>query len=319
MSLYDNTQNDKLIEYGSQTHLTTVPDMILPIETKLLRYRVYCNDNPFELSYAAEAEIKDDESLMDAIDWTCVNDEFQDLVDEAIDQFDIGTRGTFDVWSLLEQIVEAGKEFIRSKTSSIIVKVDELDEQDNVLNTFKISLSAILQDQVELRCQDEGGACVAGRFVEHSLFKFVERGQWQFALVRNGEYLVDPSEWPVPIIHNNCCVWKFGENEFEPEMWFGVPNQAPLDIWKAKAASEKNESIWFEEDEWSILAKIIGDYDDYFMTWYFPECGNSVPDIDEIKNTCPVSWDANDSDESLKSKISSYMIEIMKHTIAFEE
>ncbi len=33
---------------------------------------------------------------------------------------------------------------------------------------------------------------------------------------------------------------------------------------------------------------IIDDCYDGFLTWYFPECGRSGPDMDKIKETCPI-------------------------------
>lgn len=32
----------------------------------------------------------------------------------------------------------------------------------------------------------------------------------------------------------------------------------------------------------------IDDCYDGFLTWYFPECGRSGPDMDKIKETCPI-------------------------------
>lgn len=130
--------------------------------------------------------------------------------------------------------------------------------------------------------------CDVGGIIESSLYKFSEEGLWRVGLECSDEIITDPACWPEPIIDNGTVIWKKNDCIYKPILWYGT-SETPVSPWTIhECMSEKEYGFWEETDEWYIMEYIIDDCDDGFLTWYFPECGRSGPDMDKIKETCPI-------------------------------
>ena len=90
---------------------------------------------------------------------------------------------------------------------------------------------------------------------------------------------------------NDQIVWEKDGIEYEPILWFG-DSDIPEEPWMISTSmSEEKLGFWFEVEPWFILESIIEDCDDIFLTWYIAECGLGVPDIESIREKCPIVFD----------------------------
>ena len=63
--------------------------------------------------------------------------------------------------------------------------------------------------------------------------------------------------------------------------------------------------FWFDYDY--LMENLQGAPDQMFLVWYIYECGMYVPDIDEIRECCPVLISESDTPEQLAQKISTFI------------
>ena len=285
-----------------------------------ISYRIYCRDEGFSFSEDVTVELNASSKifhagclhkvLLDSVQ-DLVEDHFIKIIDNAMEQFEVVPCGEFNWEHIIEKMQSEARAYVRKAAKSIHVYADECDSNGNVIKTSELDVEDHLLKSVDRRCEDENSACASGRYIQNSLFKFAERSQWQFGLMNDGAILYDPVDWPKPLQNNGVIIWGNGEKILQPIMWYGLPNQKPYKAWIAVPFDEEKGSIWFANDEWNTLGYVVDDADDYFLTWYFPECGYEIPDIDEIKEACPVHWDKNDTKADLSNKISQHMINVM--------
>lgn len=60
---------------------------------------------------------------------------------------------------------------------------------------------------------------------------------------------------------------------------------------------------------WVAVENLMDDANDAFLTWYTLECGYCAPDMNEIRETCPLSFNEDESYEEIRRKVSQFFFE----------
>ena len=95
-------------------------------------------------------------------------------------------------------------------------------------------------------------------------------------------------------------------------MWFDFPDDhsKPIRPWVIFPDMGRDSiEFWFETDWQMAMAHIIEDYDwQSFDIWYFAECGRDFPDIEEIRNKCPLTLTREDTAEDINKKLNELFL-----------
>ena len=134
------------------------------------------------------------------------------------------------------------------------------------------------------------------RYIESSLLKFVEAGSWHLGFNNPAEKCIEV---------NSLADYTAVLDKSQPILWFGMDGDEPIDKWSIVAGKEHGFG-WY--DHWDLLEYLVDDCNDCFATWYVAECGNWLPDMEEILAACPIIIDDDDDADSISKKILSYFI-----------
>ena len=152
-------------------------------------------------------------------------------------------------------------------------------ERDNLLleiSDGNSSISVCIADCL-LEMLDSDSSCGefdarVGGYVEQCLLDFVNNASWH---IENGR------------------------------LWFGLDKC--LQEWCIDSnTTQDNLEFWSDCQSWTIM-KHIGNFDDCFLIWYTAECGYWTPDMNEIREQCPVSFDETDTVETILQKAAAWL------------
>ena len=86
-------------------------------------------------------------------------------------------------------------------------------------------------------------------------------------------------------------------------LWFGGEDR--LGSWRIDSATVQDDlAFWFEYDSWTVM-EWLGNFTECFLIWYTAECGCWTPDMNEIREKCPIPFDKTDTVGSLIAKASA--------------
>lgn len=268
------------------------------------KYSVECLDNHYSIKDEINVELKDDQTVGIDDVVPIIQDQFGDEVWQALEPFSLEQHGKYNINKIADNLYALAKEYFEKKTAGININIKEIDT-DKPQTVIYIPLASVFQSIIDERSTCEQMDCDVGGIIESSLLKFVEEGVWRVGLKCGDEIITKPTWWPEPIIDNDTIIWKKNDCIYKPILWFGI-SETPVEPWTIhECMSEKEYSFWEETDEWYIMEYIIDDCYDGFLTWFFPECGRSGPDMDKIKETCPIDLNSIREPGYLKKTLSA--------------
>lgn len=278
-----------------------------------VKYHVYCSDDGYAFSEELEVELTDDQRLSDVIvDYAddVITDAFQSVIEKAMEQYEPEADGFFDIYDITAELYIRADDYIASVASNIHIFADEIDTNGQVASHMELDAVKILQSLIELRPACEMGYIDAGGCVEQSLVKFVAEGSWHFGLKADDRIICDKKEWPAPRDENGKTIWDKNGEDLLPIFWFGISGKAPIPIWTIDCNMPENSiAFWFEQHRGYVLEPLLSDPDEGFLIWYLMECGRFVPEVDEIREGCPIDFSADDSADMIARKINDFFVE----------
>lgn len=124
---------------------------------------------------------------------------------------------------------------------------------------------------------NENADCKSADLIAESLELFIEQGKWQCGLKST-----DAEEQPHPIV------------------WFGLPDEEPLEYWTIDPCAEDALAIWFEEMDWSNIVM-----DEHYVSYWAIEGGIYLPDRSKLLDSCPIKIHDNMTREELIHAVES--------------
>lgn len=268
-----------------------------------------------------EATILSDPSSFSLDSCASIKDELHDaLWDYCIRMFDaleISPQGQIDdycdVYCELEERVK--KQIISDSGQK--GRIAAYNNSEELIKELSIDVNSCLLAIVNEISSGENADIIAARAIESSIQEFVRLGKWNRGLRSvNGEIITDIEKWPEPA--STEAPWTLELNGFEPIIWFGPSNSAPLDSWSITPKLYHNSDgeqakleIWFEVDSYTKWVETVSNSEDgAFLTWAIYECGFEIPDRDDVVRTCPIPLAENMEAEELKKKVNQYFLSL---------
>ena len=294
------------------------------MEQKCLReYYIYCQDTRFSFGETVHVkcpEEKDESQLRSELhDWIfgIVQEQNDYLIFDAIDSYSPPKHGYYNLTQLTEEMYSAAREFLEKESSGVRISAKPVNIRDSLAEDAKqydFSLSRIFDEIIEERSIDECASSDAGSIIEKSLLYFEKNSCWQYGLKRDGEIILDPSQWPCPTICNDDVKWIKNGRELFPIIWFGLRNEPPLHRWSlCQSTTADDIDFWFK-DIWDYQLEMLGeDFDQIFLVWYLYECGYASIDIDEIRNNCPICIEKSLTPHTLRERIIAFFLSQAKN------
>lgn len=248
-----------------------------------------------------------EENLSDAINRE-IDKHIQDLgidalIDDGIDQhnYDFCFDGTIDIFELGTLLYSAATNYIEALDIQAVARaVCENDWSTPV----EIDIKSVLKDLIESRSISEQWNCDVGGRIEHLLNSFCINGSWHVGF-KTPDGIIDIKEADPDISFDESSgQWMKAQIVCTPIIWFGY--DIPMTLWTIDENIDPQDySFWFLTDYYN---RVIPDFEDSDLeTWYFWECGMSIPAISELMDKCPISFEPNDTQETIKQRINAYI------------
>ena len=151
-----------------------------------------------------------------------------------------------------------------------------------------INVADYLKDVIDSRAHCEASLVEISEAISYDSVDFVENGSWQAGLIPwNGEELV-------------------------PALWFGRDNATPMRRWTITPyITPVDFSFWFKDADEDMLEAIMDEFDT-ISVWYLYECGCELPELTGLIQRCPVQFEKDDSPETIREKITSYLLSLQE-------
>jgi len=228
----------------------------------------------------------------DVIDSTG-EDLFREIINNSFDNLEAYPQSVFDENVIESYIYSQVKDYILSKRDELVFISQQINETSEVVRSCSISLLDYILYMLDEDHEDCQSSCRVGGYIESCLMLFCERASWHISIVDDSGAITDIKDRLSSIIDlSNICLW-FGTHEYGP--------QTP---WMITIATT-DLSFWFETDPWSFL-EAISNMCESTLIWYTVECAFWVPDIDQIRRKCPVSFLETDTGESIIKELIKY-------------
>ena len=218
---------------------------------------------------------------------------FREIINNSFDTLEACPQSVFDENVIESQIYSQVKDLILSKRDELMFISQQIIETSEVVRSCSISLL----DYVLYMLEDDHGDCLSscrvGEYIESCLMLFCEKASWHISLVDDSGVITDIKKGLSSIIDpSNIC------------LWFGTDENGPQTPWMITKET-KDLSFWFETVPWSFL-EAISNMCESTLIWYTAECAYWVPDIDQIRRKCPVSFSETDTGESVIKELIHY-------------
>lgn len=228
-------------------------------------------EDEYNVEYEASQSIED--ILENAIDDLIANTDF---FYDAFANYTTQPIGFISEVEAENAVYEGAVKYINTLGDELQICVYQLNDDGHRILLQKNDVKQRLIDRVyeETTC-GEFDAKASG-YVENCLLKYASVSHW---------YVIKQPEKEYPLL------------------WFGPSEKIDNKCWLIDPNKEIDLSFWFTEDEWSLIHYMGITDDDCFLVWYFAECGCCVPEIEPIRNACPIVLDESDSREQIIAKL----------------
>lgn len=203
-------------------------------------------------------------------------------------------NGNISYYEACDQFISKTKSSIQKKHGDSRIHLIAKSSDGSIKGNYSISIATLLSEVLDNYSERGEFDAIISSYVESSLHKFVNDSSWHLGFQhQSGNYTET----------NSLSEYAAVKNKQHPILWFGIDGIAPIDKWSIIPGKEHNFK-WI--DEWDLLKCLIDDCSDCFATWYIGECGNWLPDMEQILTTCPIAIDDINTADSLNEKILSY-------------
>lgn len=271
------------------------------------------------MKYYLESHLPDYECIIETKEYCLTLDDAINYIYEIIDDFIRDSfcveeekvyMGAFDEYDLEEaqysnaigliQRVDSNLYFtssIKSEPSSQTIR------QTNIpVNEY------ILQRAQDLR-DDSSFTALMASIVERSLLEFVKHSTWHVGLRNLQGKELEIQKGCIGIEWTKEKNWVLKGDLYYPVVWFGPSGYPSIPEWRiCKDTEEEEYEFWFYYDTWSIIDHLGRGASEVFLVWYTAECGCTAPDVETIRNMCPIPIEEGETVSKFLEKTNQYII-----------
>ena len=257
--------------------------------------------DPFYVSYSADASEFDHyfkevsaqlkEFLLDA-----QIDVFYDKLDGFYPDGD--ANGNISYYEAYDQFVDKTKANIEKIHANSQIQLIAKGVDGTTKGSYSLNIASLLIEVLENNTECGEFDATISRYIESSLLKFVEASSWHLGFNNPAGKCIEV---------NSLADYTAVLDKSHPILWFGLDGDEPIDKWSIIIGKEHGFE-WI--DQWYLLEYLVDDCNDCFATWYLAECGNWLPDMEEILAECPIAIDDGDDVDSINEKMLSYFIAV---------
>ncbi len=269
------------------------------------------NDHFIEL----KKDLDDFESLEEVVHELAINEltDYCDIFD-IFYSFKYNWDRPIDAYDIVEDLYSFTENYAMEIPVQIPITVDwetaaGKDREQFTLNLGEVFLKVLHDRMEDPDCYSSDIAWAIGKAIDY----LDNNGTWKVCLSDRNSFITDPNEWPQPIIKNGSYLWKTDSNNYIPVIWFGVSDKPITPFIISTETDEDEFSFWFEEDEETIMDKIVENWNGETGYWFYEE-GNYPPSLEDIRKKCPIELDEFDDKDNIKEKLTNLFLEIQNIT-----
>ncbi len=215
-----------------------------------------------------------------------------EVINTAFETIEKYPLSVFDEMEVESYIYSHAEDYIRSRKNELVIESQHISDTGEVIKTFKISIENYILNRLEEDQIDCQSNCRVGQYIESCLSLFCDKASWHISIIDLSGNIVDLEETNRPVCDSSNIILWFGVKRFGPQTPWIITNET------------SDLSFWFERDSWLFL-EAISNMEEGTLIWYIYECGNWTPDIDLIRQKCPVSFSASDTGKLVIERVKS--------------
>lgn len=229
------------------------------------------------------------------------------LIPDALCEYKVSPLGSFSEEEAGNIVYSAAENYLRSIEPSLYLTSKAIDENGAITKKVNIPILDVALSYLENDRYDCVSCARVGAYVEACLLDFVAKGVWQVGGYSQDGAFVNEEMLSHAEVNDGAQTWTLNGKTYSPCIWYGQPNEKPVKRWLISNQMPNSAlKFWFEAETWSVISE-LGDFDDSFLIWYTAECGYCAPDMDEIRDSCPVSLTKEDTVETIVKKVYQYL------------
>lgn len=258
-------------------------------------------------------------ALREHFDWNDV-DVLGEAEAAAIRPYVISPRGYFpDADALIEDMYRAALGLLPGVIERFQVEffVDSAAYQPDAAIDINEIMLAVTAKKMEDNRDCENGVISIGEKIMESFTQFIEQGVWQTGFMNaSGDVLANARPLPMRDAEHRRIQWLLDGQAVEPVVWFGLRGEKPVKCWTISRAAdmfmkrdyapphdvERWKAFWFDTF-WVFDWVALTDNDESLIIWMFAECGLVEPDIEPVRERCPIPLREMDTEADLIAKI----------------
>ena len=203
---------------------------------------------------------------------------YEDIMNDVIAEVTLAPKAQYHLQEVSDIIIkEATAQILDETENTRMLCVFTEDEKE--LYRFEYDLISFLEYWVRNREETEQGNIDAGNAMIEGTQQFIDEGIWQYAWTRAGETK-------------------------KALIWFGLEGEKPEEGWVLNIEPDPDtgktwQDYWFNND-WENR---VPDDEGMLDYWMGMECGDYLPPMEEVLETCPIEVNKQDDYESLTGKV----------------
>ncbi len=287
-------ENDRMEEYLREMEVIAegIPAKHI-LYTKDLKFKKTINASKIRASFENDHDSYCDKLNL-LIDKALIKEGIIKFIESHYYERNIEPKGHFVYSDILRKVVKK-----RSNSSEVRIYVDDIAQDGSYINSEVIDITEVFKRNPDCY-YDSYLTKPANEYISDSISKYVKKSRWQF-IFQNDDYgyideLEIPKNWP-SLKEDGTWVDEDGDI-WHPCLWFGFKDMTPGEPWILDGS---DMSFWFSEENDSCIIE----YDDTEHIGYYH---GYLPDMKAIRKKCPVSFNADDTSESIKEKMQKLFI-----------
>ena len=274
-------------------------------------YVVICSTNDLDIDFQEFIESLDDAYLFSSVDSSeldgylqtayeqlkdyLIENELETLSDMLSNLYpDVEPNGNISYYDAYDQFIEGSKANILKRFGCSTIQLIAKNATGSIRKAEALPVADLFLEVLEDNTEFSGFDATIGRYIESSLFKFLNDSKWHFGYKnKDGSYSEIQSALDYDAI----------EDKSSPILWFGLDGEAIIEKWSIEPGKEHGFK-WI--DQWYLLEYLIDDCTDCFATWYLAECGYDLPDMENILAGCAIQISEDDTIDTVNRKFAEY-------------
>ena len=264
-----------------------------------MSYKLICKGINFNFDINKYISTSDGFKSLDTVNTEHLKEYIRDVENDILWEtlaslYPIGcAQGSFNYDETVEFFITETQRNIERRTEEYMIHIVQSSEIGKEISKISISGAEILLEMLEEESTcGEFDAKISG-YIEDCLNKYVTSSRWQMGYLQE--------DGTISVVRKSQ-----GKHSLStPVLFFGIPDMPVDGKWSIKS-NEALPGYWFEEDQWSLMEFLVDNCSDCFLTWYLAECGNWVPDMLAIIESCPILFEENDSVSAVNQKMNDF-------------